>query len=217
MTLKLFETAVEAAEPQQTHVSFAARLLHCVWVSLVAVIPAIAATYSSLQITNLFRSMKNAESASAEIVLPQLHVLNMPLVIALGVSAFLAFAIALVIAIDPKSRLASVGLPFSIGILLIAVTPAWFLWLAETTVLDVFSGKVTDTPIPVVARNVSLLLFCALTSGLVAQAVTLICAIISLAMPITSRTDAFSLRRPFVWAVEGMLLLVFAGAFFILV
>ena len=217
MTLKLFETAVETAEsPEQTHVSFAARLLHCVWASLVAVIPAIAASYSALQVTNLFRNMQNAETAGAEAVFTPLQVLNTTMVIALGASAFLAFAIALVITINPRSRLASVGLPFSIGILLIAVTPAWFLWLAETTVLEVLSGKVTD-PVPETALNVSLFLFCALASGLVAQAVTLICAIISLCIPVTSRTDALSLRRAFVWAVEGTLLLVFAGAFFILV
>ena len=218
MTTRLFEADLEAAESaQQTQVSLAARLLHCIWASLVAVIPAIAASYTALQITNVFRNMRNAETSGSEAVLGPLPVLNTTMVIALGVSAFLAFAIALVLAVDAKSRIASVGLPFSIGILLTAATPAWFLWLAETTVIDVVSGKVIDTPVPVVAQNVSLLLLSALASGLVAQAVILICAIISLCIPTARRTDALSLRRAFVWAVSGTLLLVFAGAFFILI
>lgn len=95
--------------------------------------------------------------------------------------------------------------------------PASFLWFAETATIDVFSGKPTDATIVSTAQTVSLLLFGALVSGLLVQGATVVFSIVSLCIPIESRTDEFSLRRAFVWAVTGMLLLVFAGAYFFLV
>jgi hypothetical protein len=113
--------------------------------------------------------------------------------------------------------MASVGLPFSIGIPILAATPALLLWYAETTTIDVLSGKHTNTPIPVIAETISRFLFWALASGLIVQPVTLVCAVISLCIPVRLRSDAFSLRRAFVWAMVGVLLLVFAGVYFVLV
>lgn len=218
MTIRLFEEPGEADElSQQVRVSIAARLFYLAWASMVAFLPALAATYSAFHVVNLFRSMKDAESASAERILTQLHILNTPLVIALAVSAFLAFGIALVLALEPKRRSASVGLPFSIGVPILAATPGFFLWFAETTVIDLLSGNPTNTPVAVIAQTVSLLLFCALGSALFVQVATFACAIVSLCIPAQSRTDAFSLQRVFIWAVTGTLLLAFAGAYFVLV
>lgn len=218
MTIRLFEELGEAVElSQQAHVSMADRLLFCVWASTVSVIPALAATYSTLQITKFFRSMKNAENVTTSGVFAQLHIFNTPVVIALGVSAFLALGFALVLAIEPKRRLASVGLPLSIGVPILAAMPVLLLWFAETTTIDVFSGKPTDTTIASTAETVSLLLFGALVSGLFVQGAAVVFSIVSLCIPIESRTDEFSLSRAFVWAVTGMLLLVFAGAYFVLV
>jgi hypothetical protein len=218
VTLRLFEEPAEVAESsQQADVSFPARLLFCGWASLVAAIPVITTIYSALGVTRLFRGMTNAESATAASVLAGLRSFNTPLVIALGVAALLAFGLALVLAINSKSRLASVGLPFSFGVPLLAAMPAVFLWLAEANTLDAISGRVTDTPVHVLAQHISNLLFSALVSSLIWQALILTCAIVSLCIPTRKRTDAFSLRRPFAWAVSGMLLLVFAGAYFVLV
>ena len=215
MTTRIFEAPDEAvASAQQPKVSFAERILCRVWVSLVSVIPALTAAYTALQITRFFRSLRNAENATASNVLAQLHTLNTPMVIALGISAFLAVGFALVIAIKPKLRLASVGLPLSIGIPLLAAMPALLLWVAETTTIDVFSGKAAHMTIASTAQTVSLLLFAAIVSGLVVLGATVVFAIVSLCIPIQSRTDEFSLRRAFVWAVTGILLLVFAGAYF---
>jgi len=75
---------VESAQPRET--SFAARILCCVWAAVVSEIPALAAIYSALQITRFFSSMKNAEDATTSSVFAQLHILNTPMVIALGVS-----------------------------------------------------------------------------------------------------------------------------------
>src|ERR1043165_3839762 len=109
MTIKLFEEPSEAVELSQAHVSLAERLLFSVWAVLVSGIPALAAAYSALQITNFFRSLKNAEEATNANVFAHLHTLNTPMVIALGTSAFLALGFALVLAIEPRRRLASVG------------------------------------------------------------------------------------------------------------
>jgi len=218
MSLRLFEEPLEATEsPEPVYAPLANRIFFCIWASLVALIPALAAAYSSLQVVYLFRSLTNAEAVRNVNVLGSLHAFNTPLVLGLGIAALLAFVLALLIATDPKRRLASVGLPFSIGIPILAAAPAAFLWFAETTVSDIFSGKLTGTSPSVVAQTVSTLLFCALASGLLVQAATVICAIISLCIPTRSRTDALSLRRAFIWAVTGTLLLVFAVAYFIVV
>lgn len=218
MTTRIFEMSddpVESAQPRQA--SFVARILCCVWASVVSVIPALAAAYSALQITRFFRSLNNAENATTSSVFAQLHTLNTPMVIALGVAAFLALSFALVVAIEPRLRLASVGFPLSIGVPLLAAAPALLLWVAETTTIDVFSGKPAQTTIASTAQTVSLLLFGAMASGLLVLGATVLFSIFSLCISIESRTDELSLSRAFVWAVTGTLLLVFAGAYFGLV
>ncbi|HEY3579183.1 MAG TPA: hypothetical protein VGK82_01525 [Pyrinomonadaceae bacterium] len=161
--------------------------------------------------------MKNAEDTTRSNVFAHLHTLNTPMVIALGISAFLALGLALVLAIEPKRRLASVGLPLSISVPILAALPALFLWFAETNTIDVFFSKVLDATIANTAHTVSLLLFAAMVWGLLVQGAAVVFSIVSLCIPIKRRTDAFSLRRAFVWAVTGTLLLVFAGAYFVLV
>lgn len=218
MSLRIFEDPVEVVEsPQAADVSFWARIAFCGVAALVTVIPGFVTTYAALGITNLFRGMTNAETSGAATVLDKIHVLNRPLVIALGISALLSFVTALVLATNEKLRLAAVGLPFSIVVLIIAVMPAFFLWIAETTIIDVMTGKITSGPIADVAQRISNLLFSAAGLGLLSQGATFVGAIISLCIPVRKRTDPSSLRRAFMWAVSGILLLVFAGAYFVLV
>ena len=218
MSLRIFEDPVEVAEsPQPDDVSFWARIAFCAAAALVAVIPGVVTTYSALGITNLFRNMTNAENAGAATVLDGMHVFNRPLVVALGVSALLSFVTALVMATNEKLRLAAVGFPFSIVVLIMAAMPALFLWFAETTIIDVMTGKITDGPVAVIAQRISNLLFSAAGLGLLSQGATFAGAIISLCIPVRKRTDPSSLRRSFTWAVSGILLLVFAGAYFVLV
>ena len=218
MSLRIFEDRVEVPESQQpADVSFWARIVFCAGALLVSVIPGVVTTYSSLAITNLFRSMTNAENSGAAAVLDNIHVFNRPLVIALAISALLSFATALVLATNEKLRFAAVGFPLSIGVPIIAATPALFLWFAETTIIDVMTGKVIDGPVADVAQRISNLLFSAAGLGLLSQGATFVCAIISLCIPVRKRTDPSSLRRAFTWAVSGTVLLVFAGAYFVLV
>lgn len=218
MSLRIFEDPVEVTEsPQPEDVSFWARIAFCAGAALVAVIPGFVTTYAALGITNLFRGMANAETSGAATVLDNIHVFNRPLVIALGFSALLSFVTALVLATNEKLRLAAVGLPFSIVVLIIAVMPALFLWIAETTIIDVMTGKITSGPIADVAQRISNLLFSAAGLGLLSQGATFVGAIISLCIPVRKRTDPSSLRRAFMWAVSGILLLVFAGAYFVIV
>lgn len=218
MSIRIFEQPVETAEsPQQVEASLAARLLFCAWASLIVLVPALAATYSAWQLTNLFRGMTNAEDVSTERILTQLSIFNMPLIVGLLVAALLAFVLAIVLAAEPRRRAAAVGLPFSIVVPILAALPGLLLWRAETSVIDVLTGKITDMPVVAVAQNISLLIFSALASGLIVQAATLLCAIVSLCIPAKSRTEPYSMRRAFVWGVSGTLLLIFAGAYFILV
>lgn len=217
MSLRIFEEPAQVIEtPQQTDVSFAGRILFCALASLVAVIPAITTAYSGLGVTNVFRRMSNPEHASTAIAMDALHRFNRPLIVALAISAVMSFGFALFLATNAKGRLNSVGLPFSIGIPIIAALPVVFLWFAETTTIDVLGGKVANAAIQESAQTISNLMFSAIAAGLLAQGVTLVCAIVSLFMPITKRTDPLSLRRAFVWAVSGTVLLVFAVAFFVI-
>jgi hypothetical protein len=216
MVTRLFEEPVEAVEisPQAP---LANRIFCCAGVSLVAIVPAVAATYSAFQVTRFFRTLTNAESATAARVLAQVSVSNTPLIFALGVSALLAFGIAIALATDSKRKQASVGLPFSIGVPILGTTPALLLWWAETTALDLLSGKYINTPIQVTAQTISNLLFLAIASGLIVPCVVFVCAVVSLCIPVRTRMNAFSLGRAFVWGAVGMLLLILAGAFFALI
>lgn len=218
MSLRIFEEPVEVAEaPKPDDVSFWARLVFCAGASAVAVIPCLATSYTALGITNLFRGMTNAENSGMATVLDSIHVLNRPLVIALGISALLSFVTALILATNEKLRMAAVGLPFSIGVPIIAAMPPLFLWFSETTVIDVMTGKISEGPVSEVAQIIANLLFAAAGLGLLAQGVVFACSVGSLVIPVRKRTDPTSLRRAFVWAVSGTLLLVFAGAYFTLI
>lgn len=217
-TLGIFEEPTEATELAQLgEVSFPTRLLFCGWASFVAVVPAITTTYSALGVTNFFRSFKDHEDPTTGMVLNQLHTLNTPLVVALAVAALLALGIALVLATNPRHRLASVGLPFSIATPIIAATPAVFLWFAETTTMDVFGGEISNAQIPIVAENLVIFLFFAQVLGLLALGAACLCAMISLCIPPHSRTDALSINRVIVWAISGTLLMAFAAAYVVLV
>jgi hypothetical protein len=218
MSLRIFDETVETVEsPQQLDVSFGARILFSAWAALVAIIPAITTAYCGLAMTRVFRSMTSAEDASSAVIFDSLHSFNRPVVITLGISAILSFAMALILATNPKARLASVGLPFSIVVPIIAALPAVILWFAETTTLDVLTGKITNASVQETAQTIGNLFFSAIALGLLAQGVAFICAIVSLFIPLRKRNDPFSLRRAFVWAVSGTLLLVFSIAYFVLI
>lgn len=218
MTIKLFDEPLEAVESAPPlDASIASRLLFAGLASLVAVIPAVTASLTAFRITRLYAGMRNAETAGSAYITGNLDIFNTPLVIALGAAALLAFVIALLLAVDPKHRLASVGLPLSIGVPLIATASAVLLWSVETTTLDILSGRLNSGSVTEVAERISVLLLAAMIWGVVAVGLTFVCAIVSLFIPLSKRTDAFSLRRAFVWAVTGVLLLVFAGAYFVVI
>lgn len=218
MTLRLFEEPVEAAESaQQANVSLVERVFYAAWAAVVALIPAIATIYSAYQITNLFRNIRNAETDGATYILTHLHMYNQPLVIALVVAALLAFGVALALATSDKRRWASVGLPFSVGLPILAALPAVLLWWAETTTLDVITNKYIHTPPAVVAQQISMLLFSALALAMLMQGAIVLCAIVSLCIPARRRQEPTAPRRAFIWAVTAVLLLAFALAYYVLV
>jgi hypothetical protein len=218
LTIKLFEEPLDATESAtQLDVSVASRILFAGLASLVAIIPALTAAFTAFRVSRFYATLVNAENAGSAHVISSLDLFNTPMVVALGISALLAFVIALLLAVEPKRQLASVGLPFSIGIPLIASIPSFMLWSVETTTLDLLSGKLVGGSVDEVAQRISLLLMAAIVWGLGVVGVTFVCALVSLIIPVSKRTDALSLRRAFVWAVTGMLLLVFAGAYFVVV
>lgn len=216
MSLRIFDEPIATAELEpEVEASFPLRIVFCFWSAMVAIPAGATTAYSGLAIVRVFRNMRNAETSGSEWILGNIHAFNRPLVIVLAVSALLAFGIALAITISPKCRLNSVGYPFSIIVSILAIMPAVFLWFGETTVTDVITGRMTQGPIEVVAQRISNLFFSAITAGLVGQGAAFFGAIISLCIPVKRRTDALSLRRAFIWAVSGTLLLAFTVAFFL--
>ncbi len=217
MTLKLFEEPVETAATTQLDVSIATRIISAALASLVAVLPAVLAAFSAYRVWALFASIRNAETAGMAYISMGLHSINTLLVVALGISAFLAFVIALAAAVDPKFRLASVGLPLSIAIPFLAVLPGAFLWSVETTTLNILSGQHIVGSVDETAENLIMMLWATMACGALVVGITGICSVVSLILPVRRRADPLSLRRAFVWAVTGVLMLVVAGAYFIVV
>ena len=218
MTLRIFEVPGEAAQPAEpAKVSIAARILFCFWASVVAMLPAIGAAYAAWLVVNVFRGITNAETAGMVYITSGLHVSNIPLIIVLIVSGFLAFGMALVLAISPKRRMAAVGLPFSIAIPILAATPGFFLWTAESRVIDLLSGKLgNNVSVSGFAQTITSLLILTLALGLLIQGLTVVFALVSLLIPVRSRSEPDSAPRVFVWLVSGVLLLTFAGLFFVI-
>jgi len=213
----LFQEFGEAAEPtQEPHVTVATRFLYCAWAGAVGLIPALGTAYAASQVTELFRSFTDAASIKAPRILLELHDFNTPLIVALGVAAFLAFALTAALAMDPNRRLAAVGLPFSIAIPILAATPAVLLWFAETPAIAFLSGKQIGTANEI-AETISRSLFWALASALVVQGVIVVWAIISVCIPARKRKHALSISRVIPWAITGILLLVLAGAYFVMI
>jgi hypothetical protein len=216
VSLRIFDEP-HVHESEQPAVSIKARILFCFWAVLVASIPAATAVYSSLTVTYTFINLRNAETAGSEAIQTGLHAANIPLAIALAVAALLALGMAVALTINPQRRLAGVGLPLSIGVPVLAVTPGVFIWIAESKVVDLLAGRLPDLSVEGFAQHIASLLFFALTLGVLFLVVALCCGIVSLFIPVRSRTDPLSTPRAFVWLISGVLLLLFAGVFFILV
>ena len=217
MTIKLFAEPVETAETTQLDVSIAVRILSAALASLVAVLPAVAAAFCAYQVRGLFAGIRNAETAGMAYITSGLHSINTVLVVALGISALLAFVIALGVAVDPKLRLASVGLPLAIAIPFLAVLPGAFLWSVETTTLNILSGQHIEGSVDETAEKLVMMLWATMACGALVVGLTAVCSVVSLIFPVRRRVDPLSLRRAFVWAVTGVLMLVFAGAYFVVV
>ena len=215
MTTRIFADVAETTEPKP-EVTIAARLLYCGLASLVAVLPPIAAAIASYRVTSVFRNLRNAEDIGSAQILIQIDIFNTPLVIALAVAAVLALGIALLLTLDPRRKASSVGLPFSIAVPIIGAVPGLLLWFAETTVIDILTGKFPSGPVATVAATISFLLFCTIAWGPIAVGAAVLCSIVSLCIPADRRTEPLSPRRAFVWAVTGTLLLGFAGGYLIL-
>jgi hypothetical protein len=160
--------------------------------------------------------MKDAESVpNAAAMASRLSSFNLPIIIGLAICAVLALGFALVLATNPRLRLASVGLPCTIAILFMAAWPALLLWNVETRVLDVYKMTRRDD-MTATAQTIAFLLFCAFLFGLLTQAASVIAPLTSLLIKPQSRSDPLAPRRAMVWLFGATLLLVFSGAYVII-
>jgi hypothetical protein len=214
MVLRILEEPVDETS-QPVEVSIAARLAGCAVACLIALIPAVATSYGAYQLTKLLRGMKDAESVpNAAAMASRLSSFNLPIIIGLAICAVLALGFALVLATNPRLRLASVGLPCTIAILFMAAWPALLLWNVETRVLDVYKMTRRDD-MTATAQTIAFLLFCAFLFGLLTQAASVIAPLTSLLIKPQSRSDPLAPRRAMVWLFGATLLLVFSGAYVI--
>ena len=218
MVLRIFEDPIdEVIEPARAPI--AVRLFGCAVACLIALIPALTAGYSASRLTSFFRGMKSVESVpSAVMIVSTIRSFNEPLIIGLAVSALLALAFGLVLAINPQLRLASVGVPCSIGTLFMAAGPALFLWSAETRVLDVVVYNQIDNQagVAATASTISLLIFCALLTGVLVVPASIVAPLVSLLVSAQSRSEGLSPHRAMIWFIGGVLLLSLAGVYLII-
>ncbi|HET8782013.1 MAG TPA: hypothetical protein VFM63_06325 [Pyrinomonadaceae bacterium] len=211
------EPRASAESPEQAPVAIGARIFFCLWAMSVAMLPAIVAAYSSFRVINSFRTLSTAEESGSEWLQNNLHAANTPLWIAFGISALLAFAMALVLTIKPQRRLAGVGLPLSLGLPFLALTPAVLLGVAESKIREILSGSFETFSAMDYALTIPWLLMLAIASAVLVLSLTFLCGVISLFLPPQRRADALSGPRVFIWFVSGVLLLMGAAAFFMLI
>jgi hypothetical protein len=218
LSLRIFEEPQAIAEsPEQAHVSIGARIIFSFWAMLVVVLPALTAAYAAFRVINTFRNMTNAEEAGRDYIQGNLHAANLPLIIALAVSALLSLGMALILTVNSKRRLAGVGLPFSVGVPILALIPGLLLWFAESTVVALLDNRLTGASVEDTALTVSWLLAFSMVSGGFVLFFSFVCSVVSLLIPPRRRGDPLSAPRAFVWLVSGVLFLMSAGLFFILV
>jgi len=217
MVLRILDDPInEPSEP--VDVSIAVRLAGCAVAWLVAFMPAITAGSSTYRLVKFFRSMTPETASSKAAIMSVLSNLNVPLIIGLCVSALFAFAFAIALAIKPRFRLASVGLPCSVGVLIMAAAPALFLWTAETHIADVLNltTRSSSAEVASTAQTISQLMFAALGFSILTVPASFIAPLVSLLVSPQSRGEPFSQRRVMVWLCGAVLLLVLAGAYLII-
>jgi hypothetical protein len=217
MVLRILEEPIdEPIEP--VNASIPLRLAGCAVAWLVAFMPAITAGSSTYRLVVFLRSMVSPEKVpSKAAILSILSNLNVPLVIGLCISALVAFAFALALAFKPRFRLASVGFPSSIGILIMAAAPALLLLIAENYIVDVLNLTVrsSSAEVSATARTISELLFAALGLSVLTVPASFVAPFISLLVSPQSRSEPLSQHRVMVWLCGAVLLLVLAGAYMI--
>jgi hypothetical protein len=217
MVLKILEESIdEPIEP--AHAPIAIRLFGCAVACLVALIPALATGYSASRLTSFLRGMKNAESVpSAMMIVSNIRSFNEPLIIGLAVSALFALAFGVLLAVNPQFRLASVGVPCSIGTLFMAAGPALFLWGAEARVMDMVYNKISNqADVAETASTVSLLIFGAMLTSVLTVPASIVTPLVSLLVSMQSRWQGLSPHRAMIWFIGGVLLLSFAGVYLLL-
>lgn len=216
MVLRIFEEPTD--EPTQSvDVSIAIRLAGCAVAWLVAFMPAITAGSSTLQLVRFFRSITPETAGSKAAVMSVLSNLNVPVIIGLCISALLAFAFAIALAIQPGFRLACVGLPCTVAALIMSAAPALLLWTAETHILDVLhlTTRSSSAEVASTAETIAQLMFAASGLGIITVPASFIALLVTLLISPQSRTEPFSQRRLMVWLCGAVLILVLAGAYLI--
>ena len=208
----------ETMDEMPSNVRIGIRIVGCLVASAVAVIPSVTAAYCAYQIRNFFSNLMPEQLSEEPLTVSSLIVafgaINKPLVIALCFAALLAIAFAIFIAINPKRRLISVGMPFSFGAPLIGCATAFSLWLAEANILTVLESAYTGTEIGSKLATISMLIVGTYTMALVAVGASFMGSIVSLLRSPQSRGLPLSATRATIWIMGGVLLLVCAGAFF---
>ena len=214
----MIDESFAAEDELPSNVPFGIRLIGCLVASAVAVIPSVTAAYCAYQIKNFFTNLTQEQLFEEPLTVSRAIVafsaINEPLVIALCLAALLAIGFAIFIAISPKRRLISVGMPFSLGAPLLGCAAALFLWRAEALTLNALAGEYSGTEIGPAALNTNMLILATYIVAVLALSASLMCSAISLVRSPQSRGLPLSAMRATIWIMGGIFLLVCAGAFF---
>jgi len=166
-------------------------------------LPALGAAVSALFLINVFRAMRNAETAGVAAVAAGIREANFPILITLYLGVVLGFA-GIAIGLARMFTTTTTATPSSWFFLItgiIGLLPALLLWQAQSLLLGVIFGHATGGVVEV-ARQVSLLSMLTICLG----AVTVLILLVSAFVPLPE-----ILRAKRKWAPVVMLLVIETG------
>ncbi len=177
--------------------------------ALAAILPAIGTAVATRGVINAFRGIALTGSGGVGTVSVGLYEANRPLIVAAVAAAALAGWLAVVVLRKPQ---AFPGLPLSLAPLL-ALVPAFFLWMVESSILEVIDPNATGsaTDVADVSQRLARLVTASFGGAIAVIAIAIVVFVVSLTR---SRPTDSALPPVAVWAAVTVLLIGLAAAFY---
>jgi hypothetical protein len=181
--------------------------------ALAAILPAIGTAVATRGVINAFRGIALTGSGGVGTVSVGLYEANRPLIVAAVAAAALAAWLAVVVLRKPQ---AFPGLPLSLAPLL-ALVPAFFLWMVESSILEVIDPNATGgsaTDVADVSQRLARLVTASFGGAIAVIAIAIVLFVVSLTRSRPTDSALPPLPPAAVWATVTVLLIGLAAAFY---